>query len=74
MVFTRSQEDFSTRLKIIDHTIEKIQANKLLGVWITEDLGWEPNTKEICRKAYSRMAMLTKLKYVGTQSKIPLTS
>ena len=66
MVFTRTQEDFSTRLQINGQTIEQIQANKLLGVWITEDLGWERNTKEICRKAYSRMAMLTKLKYVGT--------
>ena len=68
MVFTRSQEKFATRLKINDQTIEKIKANKLLGMWITEDLNWEQNTKEICRKAYSRMSMLTKLKYVGTNT------
>ena len=37
-------------------------------MWITEDLNWEQNTKEICRKAYSRMSMLTKLKYVGTNT------
>ena len=66
LVFTRSQEDFSTRLQINGKTIEKIKANKLLGVWITEDLGWERNTKEICRKTYSRMAMLTSwYKYRG---------
>ena len=38
--------------------------SKVLGVWISEDLSWERNTQEICRKAYSRMSMLTKLKYV----------
>ena len=26
---------------------------------------WEKNTKELTRKAYSRMSMLTKLKYAG---------
>ena len=45
MVFTRSQEKFATRLKINDQTIEKIKANKLLGMWITEDLNWEQNMK-----------------------------
>ena len=68
MIFTRSQEDFSTRLRINNHTIDKIQAYKLLGIWITEDLSWEVNTKEMCRKAYSRIAMLTKLKYIGTST------
>ena len=68
MIFTRSQEDFSTRLRINNHTIDKIQAYKLLGIWITEDLSWEFNTKEMCRKAYSRIAMLTKLKYIGTST------
>ena len=38
---------------------------KLLGVWISDDLSWATNTTEICRKAYSRVGMLTKLKYVG---------
>ena len=42
---------------------------KILGVWIHEDLNWNKNTKEICRRAYSRMSMLTKLKYVGVSTK-----
>ena len=41
---------------------------KLLGVWITDTLDWEHNTKELCRKAYSRLSLLTKLKYAGTQT------
>ena len=68
MVFSRSLEDFVTRLSINDFAIEKINVNKILGVWISEDLSWEMNTKQICRKAYSRMSMLTKLKYVGIRT------
>ena len=66
MVFTRTGEEFSTRLSINNCTIDKVPLHKILGVWISEDLSWEKNTKEICRKSYSRMSMLTKLKYIGT--------
>ena len=66
MVFTRTDEEFSTRLSINNCTIEKVPLHKILGLWISEDLSWEKNTKEICRKSYSRMSMLTKLKYIGT--------
>ena len=38
---------------------------KLLGVWLTTWLDWDKNTREMCRKAYARMTMVTKLKYVG---------
>ena len=38
---------------------------KLLGVWVSEDLSWSRNCKEISKKAYSRLSMLTKLKYAG---------
>ena len=68
MVFSRSQENFVTRLNINDFKIEKTNVSKILGVWISEDLSWEMNTKQICRKAYSRMSMLTKLKYVGIRT------
>ena len=38
----------------------------MLGVWITQDAGdWTRNTKEICKSAYARKSMLTKIKYVG---------
>ena len=29
-------------------------------------MSWSKNCQEICRKAFSRMSMITKLKYVGT--------
>ena len=43
-------------------------ATKLLGVWVTEDFSWSRNCSEICKKAYSRLTILTKLKYVGTKT------
>ena len=45
--------------------MERLSVIKLLGLWLDEDLTWETNTKQICIKAYTRMQMLTKLKYAG---------
>ena len=67
MIFTRSKTQFSTRLAINNQALEKISATKMLGLWISEDLSWSKNCKNICQKAYSRMSMLTKLKYVGVE-------
>ena len=66
MIFTRSKEQFSTRLTLNGDNLEKISVTKLLGVWISEDMSWSKNCQEICRKAFSRLSMITKLKYVGT--------
>ena len=32
---------------------------------VNEDLTWSANCKEICKRAYSRLSMITKLKYAG---------
>ena len=60
-----SSPDFATRLTVKHSKIDKLAVSKILGVWIDESLSWERNTKEICMKAYSRISMLTKLKYAG---------
>ena len=65
MVFSRSKEKFATRLSINSVKLDRISVTKLLGVWITEDMSWSRNSQEICKKAYSRLSMITKLKYVG---------
>ena len=65
MIFSRSKTNFATRLKVNNHIIEQKTISKLLGVWISEDLSWSQNCKEICKKAYSRLSMITKLKYAG---------
>ena len=67
MIFTRSKTQFSTRLEINNQALENISATKMLGLWISEDLSLSKNCKDICQKAYSRMSMLTKLKYVGVE-------
>ena len=54
MVFIGSKEDFATRLKVNNCKIDQIHVSKILGVWISEDLSWDRNIKEICRKAFSR--------------------
>ena len=68
LVFTRAQVDFATRLQVNNTIIDKVNVTKLLVVWISEDLTWARNTAEICKKTYSRLGMLTKLKYVGVST------
>ena len=65
MIFSRSKTQFQTRLTINEQNLEKISVTKILGLWISEDLSWAKNCQEICQKAYSRISMITKLKYVG---------
>ena len=64
MVFSRSSTEFATRLTMNSNTMDRVEEIKLVGVWITTFLDWEKNTRELCRKAYARVTMLTKLKYV----------
>ena len=68
MIFSRSQTKFVTRLNINNVMLKRIPVTKLLGVCVSDDLSWSRNCKEICIKAYSRLSMLTKLKYVGTNT------
>ena len=65
MIFTRTKTDFVTRLSINNSKLEEFQEVQIVGVWLASNLKWNKNTKELARKAYSRMSMLTKLKYVG---------
>ena len=66
MVFSRSHTEFATRLSIESNTLDRVEEVKLVGIWITTYLDWEKNTHEMCKKAFARITMLTKLKYVGT--------
>ena len=60
--------EFATRLSINGKTLDRIEGVKIVGVWLTTWLKWEKNTSEICRKAYARFTMITKLKYAGVRS------
>ena len=68
MVFSRSEKEFATRLTLDGNTIDRVEETKLVGVWLTTWLDWEKNTREICKKAYARMTMITKFRYVGVST------
>ena len=65
MIFSRSEQDFSTRLTVNGTKLERVEVSKILGLYISDDLSWSRNCTEICKQAYSRLSMLTRLKYVG---------
>jgi hypothetical protein len=66
LVFTRSRDSFATQLTLNSKFIERQFESKCLGVWLQSNGKWEKNTRELCRGAYARIQMLTKLKYSGT--------
>ena len=37
-----------------NNNLQRVHSVKLLGVWLTDSLDWELNTKEICKKAYMK--------------------
>ena len=73
IIFSRSKQNFTTRIAISEEKVERMSVIKLLGVWLQEDLGWNENTKQICKKAFSRISLLSKLKYVGIEIEDLLT-
>jgi len=65
IIFNRARESFETRLTVEGEWMERKKSLKLLGVWLDEDGGWNKNTQELCKRAYSRLSMLSKLRYAG---------
>ena len=60
IVFTRSKQNFATRLSVNGKYIEWQKYLNLLGVWLQEDGGWQKQIDETCKKAYRKMSFLTK--------------
>ena len=54
-----------TRLIIDNVKLDNVAKAKVVGVWLTSDMKWAKNTRELAIKAYSRLGMLTRLKYIG---------
>ena len=67
MIFSRTKENFATRITLNNVKLERLNVSKILGIWISEDMSWTRNTREICLKAYARMSLITKLRYVGVR-------
>ena len=47
MIFTRSKEEFTTRLVLDNQTIKRQHAIKLCGVWLTPDLSFSRHCDEV---------------------------
>ena len=56
-----SSLQFQTRIHMNDILLEQVKHAKFLGVFISDDLSWTKNTKNIINKAYKRMVILKKL-------------
>jgi hypothetical protein len=67
-IFSRAKVDFVTRLTVNGTKIDQKAVTKILGCWVDEDAGsWNTNTRELVKSAYSRISMLSKLKYTGVK-------
>ena len=51
-----------------DIEIEVVEEVKLLGVLVRSDLRWTSNSEAICRKGYTRLWMLRRLKELGAET------
>ena len=69
IIFTKAREEFAARLTLNEKLIERKKVTKIVGVWLEERGGWAKNTAEICRSAYAKLSLLTKLKYAGVSTK-----
>ena len=58
--FCRSYQ-FKTRLFMNNQLLEQVHETGLLGLLIQDDLSWKSNTKNLVKRAYSRMIILRKL-------------
>ena len=65
IVFSRSKQEFSTRLNIENIKLDRETEIKMLGVWLTEDMRWSKNTKEICKKVFQGYHLLLNLSMLG---------
>jgi len=69
VILSQAQQDFVTRLTVNGLKIDQKEYTKILGCWIEEDPGkWGKNTKELVKSAFSRITMLSKLKYTGVST------
>ena len=67
IVFNRAQADLNTRLVMNNVKLDQVHEARLLGVLLTDDLKFEKNTQDICKRAFARISLITKLKFVGVQ-------
>ena len=63
---SRKHDDFMPELTLASQDyLEVVEEIKLLGLVIRSDLSWSSNTDNMCKKAYTRMWILRRLKNIG---------
>ena len=67
IVFNRAQADLNTRLVMNNVKLDQVHEARLLAVLLTDDLKFDKNTQDICKRAFARISLITKLKFVGVQ-------
>ena len=66
MIFnTARTRDFMPDIHIDDNSFEVVDEMRLLGLVITSNLKWSQNSENMCKRAYSRMWMLRRIKAQG---------
>ena len=68
MLITTSQKrqrlpNTSFNLKYMDETLKMISNDKILGVFVDENLTWPDHVKHICKKVSSYIWLLSKIKH-----------
>ena len=59
IIFNFSKKyQFTTSLSVNNEQLEVLRETKLLGTYLTDDLRWNKNTKELVIKGYKRMQLL----------------
>ena len=74
ILFNRARKfDFQPRLTIgCSDFLNVVDEFKLLGVMVQADLKWHANTSYMCKKGYSRLWVLRRLKSLGTSATVLL--
>ena len=66
MIFNyTNNHQFTTRVNMDNVSLDVVEETKLLGTYITSDLKWDLNTKNIVKKSNARMQLLRKVASFG---------
>ena len=68
MIVTNVKEDIATRLFLDRNLLKKEKVICHLGLWIAEDLTWNKNTSEICKKGILKNENVDKTKICRNQN------
>ena len=65
----RRSYDFQPHMMLnTKEPLEVVEEIKLLGIVIRSDLSWSSNTNNMCKKAFSRMWIIRRLKALGAEN------